>query len=181
MTRIAEHKNIWKCFPLWHSKIFTHENKAHLWSSDWSLFPVLHRSESRSESLHWDVAAPYPGGHFTAWYCWEEYHIHTLDWNLNLTVKFLSCWKEQILLSNTVRTWLHIQDLHRDLLGDSLVICWIVFVLPFSSLGKVITNPDPSGIFTEFYTDMSSPSKALKHVGESGTLMYIFKLKVKLL
>lgn len=51
----------------------------------------------------------------------------------------------------------------------------------FSSLGKVITNPDPSGIFTEFYTDMSSPSKALKHVGESGTLMYIFKLKVKLL
>lgn len=108
-------------------------------------------------------------------------HIHTLDWNLNLTLKFLSCWKEQILLSNTVRTWLHIQDLHPDLWGDSLVICWIVFVLPFSSLGKVITNPDPLGIFTEFYTDMSSPSKALKHVGESLTLMDIFKLKVKLL
>lgn len=103
-------QNVWKCFPLWHSKILTHENKAHLWSSDWSLLPILPCSARgvwvyigmllllfQGDILHLGTAEN------------KHTHIHTLGWNLNLTVTFLSCWKEQILLSNRVRTWLHIQ------------------------------------------------------------------------
>jgi len=84
-------QSIWKSFPLWHSKIFIHENKAHLWSSKYRMFAVFHCPERSIANLQEDncvcflqryLPAPQSPRSPTGMKCWTSWwHFRAAERN----------------------------------------------------------------------------------------------------
>lgn len=107
-------QSIWKSFPLWHSKIFTHENKAHLWSSKYRKFAGFHCPEMSVENLQEDTCVHFLQLHLPA----------PLSPRSPIGMKRWT--SEQLKGMHSARqcsrTWLNTQDLAVLCLYDSLPI-----------------------------------------------------------
>lgn len=102
-------QNIWKGVPLWHSKIFTHENKAHLWSSKLSMSPAIRCTATSSADLRRDGGVRLLEGYFIPWYYREEKHAHL---HTALEFKLVSDISELLkgAYSNAEGTWSSVQE-----------------------------------------------------------------------